>query len=96
MRHQHERYRAAAGERRIQGSHQRRPAYEAFVAELTDLCTDLAHNIVRDGEGATKFITVRVTGAPDEAAAHAVANTIAISPLVKTAFYGGDANWAAS
>jgi glutamate N-acetyltransferase/amino-acid N-acetyltransferase len=48
---------------------------------------------VRDGEGATKFITVHVTGAPDETTAHTIANTIAISPLVKTAFYGSDTNW---
>jgi glutamate N-acetyltransferase/amino-acid N-acetyltransferase len=67
--------------------------YDEFVAHLTELCTELGQMIVMDGEGATKFITVQVTGADDETTAHAVANTIAISPLVKTAFYGGDANW---
>lgn len=65
----------------------------AFAAALTDLCTDLAQQIVRDGEGATKFITVRVTGAVSEADARRAAKAIANSPLVKTAFYGGDANW---
>ncbi len=65
----------------------------AFAAALTDLCTDLAQQIVRDGEGATKFITVRVEGAASDADARLAAKAIANSPLVKTAFYGGDANW---
>jgi glutamate N-acetyltransferase/amino-acid N-acetyltransferase len=64
-----------------------------FAAALTDLCTDLAQQIVRDGEGATKFITVRVEGAASDADARLAAKAIANSPLVKTAFYGGDANW---
>lgn len=67
--------------------------YQQFVAELSEICTSLAHMIVRDGEGATKFISIEVTGAPDKATAHQIANTIATSPLVKTAFYGSDANW---
>ncbi|MBC6937272.1 MAG: bifunctional glutamate N-acetyltransferase/amino-acid acetyltransferase ArgJ [Chloroflexi bacterium] len=53
----------------------------------------LALDIVRDGEGATKFISILVTGAPDDAAARLIANTIATSALVKTAFFGSDANW---
>ncbi len=65
----------------------------AFALALTDLCTDLAQQIVRDGEGATKFITVRVEGAASDADARRAAKAIANSPLVKTAFYGGDANW---
>jgi glutamate N-acetyltransferase/amino-acid N-acetyltransferase len=65
----------------------------AFAAALTDLCTDLAQQIVRDGEGATKFITVRVIGAMSDADARRAAKAVANSPLVKTAFYGGDANW---
>jgi glutamate N-acetyltransferase/amino-acid N-acetyltransferase len=65
----------------------------AFAAALTSLCTDLARQIVRDGEGATKFITVRVEGAASDADARAAAKAVANSPLVKTAFYGGDANW---
>jgi glutamate N-acetyltransferase / amino-acid N-acetyltransferase len=48
---------------------------------------------VRDGAGVTKFITLSVKGAPDDAAALHIANTIATSPLVKTAFFGNDANW---
>lgn len=64
-----------------------------FGAALNYLCTALAHMIVRDGEGATKFVEIQVTGAPSEADAHQVANTIAISPLVKTTFAGSDANW---
>jgi glutamate N-acetyltransferase/amino-acid N-acetyltransferase len=48
---------------------------------------------VRDGEGATRFVTIRVQGATDDAAARQAANTVATSPLVKTAFFGGDANW---
>jgi glutamate N-acetyltransferase/amino-acid N-acetyltransferase len=64
-----------------------------FAAALTGVCARLSQDIVRDGEGATKFITLHVTGAPDDAAARTIANTIGTSPLVKTAFYGGDANW---
>jgi glutamate N-acetyltransferase/amino-acid N-acetyltransferase len=65
----------------------------AFASALTSLCTDLAQQIVRDGEGATKFITIRVEGAASAADARAAAKSVANSPLVKTAFYGGDANW---
>jgi glutamate N-acetyltransferase / amino-acid N-acetyltransferase len=64
-----------------------------FASAITSLCTDLAQQIARDGEGATKFITVRVEGAKSDADARAAAKAVANSPLVKTAFYGGDANW---
>lgn len=64
-----------------------------FVQALTRVCTDLAQAIVRDGEGASKFITVDVQNAPSDADARTIAHTIAASPLVKTAFYGSDANW---
>jgi glutamate N-acetyltransferase/amino-acid N-acetyltransferase len=64
-----------------------------FVAALTDLCVTLAQAIVRNGEGATKFVTLSVTGAPDSQSARTVAHTIATSALVKTAFYGADPNW---
>jgi glutamate N-acetyltransferase / amino-acid N-acetyltransferase len=67
--------------------------HHAFATALTELCTDLAQQIVRDGEGATKFITIRVLGAASEGDARVAAKAIANSPLVKTAFYGGDANW---
>lgn len=65
----------------------------AFERALTEVCTDLAQQIVRDAEGASKFVTVRVSGAASEAGARQVAQTIATSLLVKTAVYGGDPNW---
>ncbi|MBZ0296534.1 MAG: bifunctional glutamate N-acetyltransferase/amino-acid acetyltransferase ArgJ [Anaerolineae bacterium] len=64
-----------------------------FQDALEALCVKLAQDIVRDGEGVTKFVTIKITGAPDDDAARVIANTIATSPLVKTAFYGNDANW---
>ncbi len=67
--------------------------FEAFSDALTAAVTGLAKQIVRDGEGATKFVTIRVTGARTEAEAVQVAKAIANSPLVKTALYGGDVNW---
>ncbi|KAI2643238.1 arginine biosynthesis bifunctional protein ArgJ [Xylaria nigripes] len=67
--------------------------FEAFKTALTDLSTDLAKLIVQDGEGATKFITIRVTNALSEAGARQIAATVAQSSLVKTAMYGKDANW---
>ena len=69
------------------------PALDAFKAALDDLCIDLAKQVVRDGEGASKFITVNVTGAEHDAAAKRIALSIANSPLVKTAIAGEDANW---
>jgi glutamate N-acetyltransferase/amino-acid N-acetyltransferase len=80
----------AAGHAEINGPGD---AYRTFVTALTDLSTELAQAIVRDGEGATKFVSIHVCGAQDDAAAHQAANTIATSPLVKTAFFGSDANW---
>jgi glutamate N-acetyltransferase / amino-acid N-acetyltransferase len=65
----------------------------AFAEALNYLCLWLAHQIVRDGEGATKFVEIMVTGAVNEAAATAVGRTIATSPLVKTALAGSDPNW---
>jgi glutamate N-acetyltransferase/amino-acid N-acetyltransferase len=67
--------------------------FEAFTESLTDLCRDLAMQVVRDGEGARKLITVRVRHAPTERDAERIAETIATSPLVKTAIAGEDANW---
>lgn len=64
-----------------------------FQAALNQVCTQLALAIVRDGEGVTKFIKLRVTGARSAAEARQIGNTIATSALVKTAFYGGDPNW---
>lgn len=67
--------------------------YAVFSAVLSEFAIDLAKLVVRDGEGATKFVTIRVTEAASEAGARKVASTIARSPLVKTALYGKDANW---
>jgi len=64
-----------------------------FSAALDKVMLDLAHQLVRDGEGATKFIKINVTGAQSVASARKIARTIADSPLVKTAFAGEDANW---
>ncbi|MCC9620848.1 bifunctional glutamate N-acetyltransferase/amino-acid acetyltransferase ArgJ [Thalassospira sp. MA62] len=69
------------------------PALSEFKQALEAVLRDLAHQIVRDGEGATKFITVNVTGAVTEADAKIAAKAIANSPLVKTAIAGEDANW---
>jgi glutamate N-acetyltransferase/amino-acid N-acetyltransferase len=73
--------RVAAGER------------AAFAAALTECCQSLARQIARDGEGATRLVAITVSGAGSEGAAHAVADAIARSPLVKTAVHGGDPNW---
>jgi len=68
-------------------------AYALFTEAVTLICQNLARQIAWDGEGATKRVTVRVSGAPDFEAARRVGRTIASSPLVKTALYGNDANW---
>jgi glutamate N-acetyltransferase/amino-acid N-acetyltransferase len=66
---------------------------EAFGEALHDVLFDLAMQVVRDGEGATKFVTVSVAGAESDESAFRIAKAIADSPLVKTAIAGGDANW---
>ncbi|OQW45806.1 MAG: bifunctional ornithine acetyltransferase/N-acetylglutamate synthase [Proteobacteria bacterium SG_bin6] len=66
---------------------------DAFRAALGDLCRILAQLVVRDGEGARKFITVAVSGAESDASARRIGLAIANSPLVKTAIAGEDANW---
>jgi glutamate N-acetyltransferase/amino-acid N-acetyltransferase len=65
----------------------------AFRAALDDLLLDLSHQVVRDGEGARKFVEIRVEGAMSRASARRVGLSIANSPLVKTAIAGEDANW---
>ena len=65
----------------------------AFEAALNDVMLDLAHQVVRDGEGATKFVEITVTGAEDDAGARIHGLSIANSPLVKTAIAGEDPNW---
>ena len=66
---------------------------DAFYAALLGVCLELAQLVVRDGEGAQKFIEIAVTGAASAASARRVGLAIANSPLVKTAIAGGDANW---
>lgn len=64
-----------------------------FFQALHAVMLDLAHLVVRDGEGASKFLEIRVSGAKDDADAHRAAMAVANSPLVKTAIAGEDANW---
>ena len=68
-------------------------AERAFTAALLSVLQDLARQLARDGEGATKLVEVHVTGAPDFESARKVGRSIAGSNLVKTAIYGRDANW---
>jgi glutamate N-acetyltransferase / amino-acid N-acetyltransferase len=66
---------------------------DAFASALDDVCRQLAHLVVRDGEGAQKFIEIEVTGAVSNESAHRIGMAVANSPLVKTAIAGEDANW---
>ena len=68
-------------------------SHDAFTAVLTDLCRDLAYQIVRDGEGATKVFRVKIRGALSQRDADRVGKSVVNSPLVKTAVHGGDPNW---
>ena len=81
----------AAGGPRIEDAAD--PRLATFSAALDDLLIDLAQQVARDGEGARKFVTVRISGATDDLSAHRIAMSIANSPLVKTAIAGEDANW---
>jgi len=70
------------------------PAHmKAFSKALDSVCLDLAIQVAKDGEGAEKFIEIKITGAENDKAAHKIGMTIANSPLVKTAIAGEDANW---
>ncbi len=69
------------------------PGADAFAAALADVCRNLAQAVVRDGEGAQKFITIRVSGAASDQSARIIGLAIANSPLLKTAIAGADANW---
>jgi glutamate N-acetyltransferase/amino-acid N-acetyltransferase len=69
------------------------PGADAFAAALDDICRQLAHLVVKDGEGAQKFIEIAVSGAVSDDSARRVGLAIANSPLVKTAIAGEDANW---
>lgn len=69
------------------------PRYAAFADALLGVCHDLAMQVVKDGEGASKVATIRVAGAASDISAKVVAASIANSPLIKTAMAAGDANW---
>ncbi len=69
------------------------PDFEAFTDGLAELCVELAQAIAADGEGATRLLTVEVSGAPDVGLARDAAKSIAVSPLVKAAVFGADPNW---
>jgi len=86
----------ATGARKLSGKPIRSikdPRLKGFNQSLKEAMQELAQQIVRDGEGATKFITVNVSGAADDASARLIALAIANSPLVKTAIAGEDPNW---
>ncbi len=80
----------AAGNSPLSPAHGDWPAFELAVKHV---CRELAVKIVRDGEGATKFVTIRVQGAASDADARKAAKTVANSMLCKTAWFGGDPNW---
>lgn len=85
---------AATGQQTLpSGSLEQDDAMDALRNGLLVVAQQLAQAIVRDGEGATKFVTIRVSGADDADEALCVAYTVAESPLVKTALFAGDANW---
>ena len=69
------------------------PGFERFTQALETLCAGLARSMARDGEGASRLMTVRVQGAADEEAAELLAKSVASSSLVKAACFGADANW---
>ena len=73
--------------------HEKTKSHRDFAAALEEVCRLLALQIVADGEGAQRVIEIEVRGAKTEAAAKRIAETVATSPLVKTAFAGGDPNW---
>lgn len=69
------------------------PGYSLFVKAVSEVCIELAQAIIRDGEGATKFITIKINGGRDYRECLQAAYAIANSPLVKTAFFASDPNW---
>jgi len=68
-------------------------AYKAFAKEINQVMTDLAQMIIRDGEGATKFVSIIVEGGNSQKECLQVAHAVALSPLVKTALFASDPNW---
>jgi len=83
----------ASGAAPVRTIHRHDPEYFAFKAALTAVCQDLAQQVVRDGEGATRTFRVEIRGASSETAAVRIARAIVDSPLVKCAIHGKDPNW---
>jgi glutamate N-acetyltransferase/amino-acid N-acetyltransferase len=83
----------ATGQRGERTADAERPLYRAVARTVTEVAQALAQAIVRDGEGATRFLTIEVGTAVDEDEARRTAFTVAHSPLVKTACFAGDPNW---
>ncbi|MBZ5602837.1 MAG: bifunctional ornithine acetyltransferase/N-acetylglutamate synthase, partial [Acidobacteriia bacterium] len=75
------------------GASGKKPSLKKFESALTEVLESLAVQIVRDGEGARKLVTIDIAGAASDAAAEKIARAIANSPLVKTAIAGSDPNW---
>jgi glutamate N-acetyltransferase/amino-acid N-acetyltransferase len=67
--------------------------FRLFVEVLKSVCLELAKTVARDGEGATKFVTIRIQGAKNDSDALKAGMAVAKSPLVKTALFGADPNW---
>lgn len=67
--------------------------FQAFASALTEVCRHMAKWLVRDGEGATKFVEIAVSGTATDDEAKTIARTVAVSQLCKTAFFGQDPNW---
>jgi glutamate N-acetyltransferase/amino-acid N-acetyltransferase len=83
----------ASGEAENQEIVEESSALDQFNAALSEIMLDLAKMIVRDGEGATKLVCIQVNGAASDSDALVAARSVATSQLVKTAFFGEDANW---
>jgi glutamate N-acetyltransferase/amino-acid N-acetyltransferase len=69
------------------------PEAEVFAAAMETVCRELSLQMARDAEGASRVVTIDVTGAPDDAQARSLGRTVSDSALVRSSFYGGDANW---
>ena len=83
----------AGKKQKAKSKKQKAEAFEAFQFALTHVCLELAKMIVRDGEGVSRFVTVRVNGASSFEDADSAARAVANSALVKTSWHGGDPNW---
>ncbi|MCW8196541.1 bifunctional glutamate N-acetyltransferase/amino-acid acetyltransferase ArgJ [Proteobacteria bacterium 005FR1] len=83
----------ASGQSGVRISSSEGELYQRFVQAVEEVCTELAQMLIRDGEGATKFIAVNVKGGKTEDECRKVAYAVAQSPLIKTAFFASDPNW---